>query len=391
MDKKTSQLVWHSAVIVPLLFVSQLIQAAPDQKRKGRPPPPVMVADAEHRDMAPVTWVSGTVISRNEARLAAEVSGRLKKVADVGTRVQEGKAVARVDNVIVKLKLEESRAAVDRERARLEFLREELKRLRSLAKQNNTAKTRLEQTQADREIARNDLEIARTRLQLAKEELARHVIRAPFSGVIAERFMRPGERAAVGDDIVHLIDPDAIEVQARVPIFTLNFLKEGSRVKMKADNSSNIEGTVRTLVPVGDRRSRLLDLRIDFPKGNFSVGQPLRVALPTAKARKVMAIPRDALVLRRGGASIFRINDGKAEKLSVTTGIASGDYIEVIGLINAGDQVVVRGGERLRPGQMVTIINKAQKDADIAAPKSMSTKGKAAKDSEVKPTSVKGI
>lgn len=375
--------------LIVLLLSSQFVQAAPAQKRKGRPPPPVLVAEAENRDMAPVTWVSGTVISRNEARLASEVSGRLKKVADVGTRVGEDEVVARVDNVIVKLKLDEFRAAVKRERARLQFLREELKRLNRLAKQNNTAQTRLEQTQADREIAHNDLEIARTRLQLAQEDLARHVIRAPFSGVIAERFMSPGERAAVGDDIVHLIDPVAIEVQARVPISTLNFLTEGSVINMKADNSTSIQGTVRTLVPVGDRRSRLLDLRVEFPKGNLRVGQPLRVALPTAQARKVIAIPRDALVLRRDGASIFRISEGKAEKLSVSTGIASGEFIEVIGQVNAGDQIVIRGGERLRPGQAVTIINK--KATEAASVKSMSTQGTAVKGKAVKSNPVKGI
>ncbi|MDH5323919.1 MAG: efflux RND transporter periplasmic adaptor subunit [Gammaproteobacteria bacterium] len=344
-------------VLCLLAVLSTANFAAEEKKTRKRPPPAVVVAAAQNRDMAPVTWVSGTVISRNEARLAAEVSGRLQQVAEVGRRVVEGKAVARIDNVMVKLRLDEARAAVEREKARLEFLREEMKRLQRLAKQNNTAKTRLEQTRSDREVARNDLEIARARLQLAQEELSRHVIRAPFSGVIAERFMHPGERAAVGDDIVHLIDPEAIEVQARVPISTLGFLQEGSTLEMKADSGTLVQGTVRTLVPVGDRRSRLLDLRVEFPKGNFRVGQPLRVALPTAQARTVMAIPRDALVLRRDGTSVFRIHEGKAEKLSVSTGIASGEFIEVIGNVNAGDQVVIRGGERLRPGQAVTIIN----------------------------------
>lgn len=371
-ERSGSVAYWLAGTAI-LIGLSLLFQATPlkaETKRKGPPPSNVVVAEALQRNMAPVTWVSGTVISRNEARLAAEVSGRLKQVAEVGKRVKEGKPVARIDNVMVKLRLDEFRAAVEREKARLEFLREELKRLRSLARQNNTAKTRLEQTRSEREVARNELEIARSRLHLAREELSRHVIRAPFSGVIAERLMRPGERADVGDDIVHLIDPEAIEVQARVPISTLNFLREGAMVNMKADSGDEVNGVVRTLVPVGDRKSRLLDLRIDFPQGNFRVGQPLRVALPTAKPRSVMAIPRDALVLRRDGASIFRIREGKAEKLSVTTGIASGDFIEVIGMVNAGDQVVVRGGERLRPGQAVTIQN-PKPDKGTAANKAL--------------------
>ena len=61
-------------------------------------------------------------------------------------------------------------------------------------------------------------------------------------------------------------------------------------------------------------------------------------------------------MLRRGGATVFRVKaDGTAERVAVQTGIASGQLIEVSG-IEAGDQVVIRGGERLRPGQPVQVI-----------------------------------
>jgi multidrug efflux pump subunit AcrA (membrane-fusion protein) len=72
----------------------------------------------------------------------------------------------------------------------------------------------------------------------------------------------------------------------------------------------------------------------------------------------VIAIPRDALVLRRDGTRVFRIKaDNSAEPVTIVSGIASGELIEVKGGIQAGDKVVTRGGERLRPGQQVMIIN----------------------------------
>jgi RND family efflux transporter MFP subunit len=344
-----------NALFVTWLSMSTaVVVAAP---APGMRAAPVVVAQAKATTLAPVTWVAGTVISRDDAKLATEVEGRLKKVLDVGVRVKEGQVVATVDNTFVDLRIEELKAAVERERARLVFLREEVKRLQRLAKQNNAAQTLLEQTQADREIAHNELEIARTRLRQAEEEKWRHQIRAPFDGVIAERYLQAGERVAEGDAVVRLIDPRAMEVQARVPLKSINFVNENSKVNLQVNAPEIIEGTVRVIVPVGDERSRLMDLRIIFTGANWRIGQPVRVALPTAAPKEVIAVPRDALVLRRSGTSIYRVNgDSKAENIPVQVGIASGDLVEVSGNLNPGDDVVIRGSERLRPGQDVKVI-----------------------------------
>jgi len=342
---------------VLMAVVSTVAIAAPAPKMRAAP---VVVAEAKTTQLAPVTWVAGTVISRDDAKLATEVEGRLKKVLQVGTRVKAGEVVALIDNTFVDLRIQEMKAAVEREKAQLTFLREEVKRLQRLAKQNNAAKTLLEQTQADREIAHNDLEIARTRLRQAKEEKWRHEIRAPFDGVIAERYTQAGERVDTGDVVVRLIDPATMEVQARVPLKSINFIGENSRLKLQVDQPQLIavEGDVRTIVPVGDERSRLMDLRINFKDVNWRIGQPVRVALPTDATKEVLAVPRDALVLRRSGTSVYRVNgESKAENIPVQVGIASGDLVEVTGKLNPGDKVVIRGGERLRPGQDVSIIS----------------------------------
>jgi RND family efflux transporter MFP subunit len=347
-----------------LVGVSANLNAADDGKKKKGPPgrlSPVVVADARLQLLAPVTWVSATVISLNDARLATEVEGQLRHVAKVGTLVAENDAVARIDNTFIKIRIDELHAAVERERARLQFLFQEVVRLEKLAKQNAAAQTRLEQTQSEREVAKNELEIANTRLRQAKEELARHVVRAPFSGVIAERFMRPGERASVGDEVVRLIDANDLEIQARAPLASINYIKEGMQLDVKTDVGEHVLASLRTIVPIGDARSRLLDLRLDFKGVNWRVGQPVRVALPTAIAKQVLAVPRDALVLRRDGSSIFKINsDDTAEKVSVDIGIAAGDLVEVKGDLKDGDRVVIRGGERLRPGQKVQILSEGK-------------------------------
>ncbi len=317
---------------------------------------PVKVASAKQVKMAPQTWVAGTVISRHEAQLATEVSGKLEHIVEVGTQVTEGQAVARIDPTFAKLKTEEYEAAVGRDHARLEFLKGEVQRLNRLAKQNNASQTLLERTRADREVAHNELRISRTRLKHAQEEERRHVIYAPFSGVITERFMHRGERADIGDGVVKLVDSHTQEIQARVPLQTLDYVKSGDLLRLKI-NGHETKSPVRALVTVGDERSRLLDLRITAKNKNWVIGQSVRVALPTAMAKKVLAVPRDALVLRRDGAFVFRINkENKAERIAVTLGVASGPQVEVIGNIQINDQVVIRGGERLRPGSTVKIL-----------------------------------
>ena len=321
---------------------------------KGPPPAPVVVAMAESRLLAPVTWYPGTVISRNRARVAAEVEGRLEWVAEVGAVMAEGDVVARLDDALLRQSLAEGEAAEARDRARLTYLDAQVKRLEKLVTQNTATRSRLDEAVVERDVARSELSASRARVALNRERLSRTRIRAPFGGIVTERVRQGGEWAKSGEAVVRIVDAGALEVQTWIPIAALAFVREGSELALET-NPSGTTGTVRTIVPVGDNRSRLYDLRLTIDGRSWPVGQDVRVAIPTAAARAVVAIPRDALVLRRGGASVYRIDEnGKAERVSVTPGIAQGALIEVDG-IRPGDRVVIRGGERLRPGQQVTV------------------------------------
>ena len=91
--------------------------------------------------------------------------------------------------------------------------------------------------------------------------------------------------------------------------------------------------------------------------------------MPTSAAREVLAVPRDALVLRREGASVFRVNaDMTAEKISVITGLGAGSLIEVIGELDVGDMVVVRGAERLNSGMSIQISSTVSRSDAVASP-----------------------
>jgi RND family efflux transporter MFP subunit len=317
----------------------------------------VKVATASVKDIAPVTLVPGTVVSRNDARLSAEVEGRLTMVADVGSAVLGGDPVAVIEDTTLRLYAAELQAQVTREEARLGFLESEEKRFAQLAQSNLAAITQLEQTRSDRDVARGDLAVARARLEQVEDQLARTTIRAPFNGEVVERLMTPGERVVVGSNVVRLVDQQNLEVIARVPLEYMSYVRRGQLLDLRGGDLRAL-GTVRTVVAVGSENTHQFELRLDLDGQSFPVGQTLRVSVPTSDARQALTVPRDALVLRPEGQSVFVVDaNNEARQIDVTVGVGQGEDIEVLGAIAPGDRVVIRGNERLQPGQSVNIMD----------------------------------
>ena len=326
-------------------------------------PAPVVVVRAQQVMLAPTIDVPGTVISRNDSKIAAEVTGRITWIAEVGTVVAEGDPVARLDDTRFRLQQSEFAGQVDRERARLIYLEPEVERLKKLRAENNAAVSRLDQTKSDLQVARADTRVAKARLALVSDQLAKTTIRAPFAGTVTERMSNIGEMVNTGSEVVRLVDPSAIEIVARAPLRSAAFLTKGAVVEVSSEQRSE-KSTVRTIVPFGNPSSHMFEMRLNVDPANWVVGESVRIAVPTAEARKVLAVPRDALILRRNGASVFRVGkDQLVERVSVLAGSGDGDLIEVSGDLKAGDTIVVRGAERLRPGQQVMVLNT---DAEVS-------------------------
>ena len=343
------------AMLGATLLAALACASTAQAQESGMPPALVQVAEARMQTLAPVTLVPGTVVSRDDARLAAELDGRLVEVAEVGTLVEAGEPVARIEDTRLVLRHQELVAEIQRAEARLEFLEREEQRFAQLAESNLAAATQLEQTRSDRDMARSELSVAESRLALNTDQRERTVIRAPFPGTVVERLMTPGERANDGGSVVRLVNHENLEVIARAPLTYYRYVRPGQRLALTT-RGVDAEGVVRTVVAVGDENTHQFELRLDLEAGTFPVGQTLRVSVPMDEMREVLAVPRDALVLRPEGITLFRIDENNtAHQVNVTTGIGAGDQIEVNGPLSPGDPVVVRGNERLRPGQPVTV------------------------------------
>ncbi|MCH7834844.1 MAG: efflux RND transporter periplasmic adaptor subunit, partial [Proteobacteria bacterium] len=302
--------------------------------------------------LAPTIDVPGTVVSRNDSRLASELSAKLKWIADVGTVVKEGDTVARLEDITFRLLEMEAQSRVDREQARITFLRAEKERLERLRQENLSAKSQLDQTTSNLAIAESDKAIAEAQLGQAKVAMYVTEIRAPFDGIVTEKLRNIGERLNVADEVIHLVNPDSVEVVARAPLNTVNFIKDGDILEVHNDYRKG-NGVVRTTVPFGDPQSHMFEVRLNIDPSLWTVGESVRLSMPTAHAREVMTVPRDALVLRREGTSVFRIKeDMTAEQVNVITGLGAGSLIEIIGDVQPDDRVVIRGAERLSTGMV---------------------------------------
>lgn len=360
--------IWHSflqrAAMAGAMATLGLTPSASAQD--GPPPAQVAVAEAVETDMAPVVDMPGTIVSRSDSRIAAAIAGAVTWIADVGASVDEGDIIAKIDDRDWVLDLKDRQADIERLEARLAYLSRQAERIRELAARGNSPQSRLDEAITDRDSTAQELAQARVALARTEVNVARTTVRAPFSGRVVERLAGQGEYASAGTEMVRLVDTRNLEVRAQIPVTLADTLSAGQSVTVQADGG-RVEGApIRTLVPVGDEISRTLELRVTAPANAWLVGTAVRVGLPSGQTRRVVAVPRDALVLRPGAVYVYVVGDeNKARRISVATGAAEGELIEVDGDLKAGEKVIIRGGERLRPGQLVDI--SAQIGAWVAA------------------------
>lgn len=326
---------------------------------QGFPSPVVETAEVVRTEMAPTLLAPGTVVSRNDARIAGEVAGRITWIAEPGEYFAAGEALATIDDQALKIRLLQQQAEIGQLEARLAFNEREQDRLEQLASKNSASKTQLDAASADRQVAAMQLASARAVRERIDYDLQRTRVIAPFSGQWVERHQQIGEYTTVGSTLGRLVDIGHKEVRVRAPISVAPYLKTDSILTVTADNRT-FSAPVRAIIPVGDEISRSLELRVVLSEPAPLVGSAVRVAVPTAFPEVVISVPRDALVIRQEAYYVFRVVEGAAEQIEVEIGQSDLNRIAVTGPLNAGDSVVVRGAERLRDAQSVRIIGQRQ-------------------------------
>lgn len=334
-----------------------LSAASAQEGQPAFPPARVQVALAETRNMAPVVEASGTVVSINDSRIASEVEGVLTWMAEVGDAVKAGAVIARIDPRLMRVELARARANVARLEADLNYRELQLKRAEELAVTQSVSANLLDESRAERDQAMHQLTDARAQLERAEGDLKRTQIRAAFAGHVVERLASLGEYIGVGEDVVRLVDTHRKEIALPAPIALTAFLQPGQKVLVRSGGDER-ESEVRVVVPVGDAVSRMVEVRLQASDSDWLVGSPVQISLPADNPVTAIAVPRDALVERGGESYLFKIgDDGSAEQIEAEIQSKVGLWVAIARGVEPGDRVVIRGAERLAPGQGVEIIS----------------------------------
>ena len=338
-----------------VLFVGSLLLAPLAFAQFG--PTPVNVEDAQVRLIAPTNLVSAAIVSNNDTEVSARVGGVLVQVAKVGTKMKQGEVFAVIGVPALKFQHDEQSARLASSKHQLKFLNDEVKRLETLALKDLSSKNELERTVTDRDQA--IATVAENEAQLGQIELNQSYtsMRAPFDGVIVERLSDVGELVGIGTAVVRIVQTNSLEISARVPVSALAYVREGKSLAFESSIGFG-SAEVRTIVPVADSNTRLVEVRAMVTDNGqqWPVGLDVNLKVPSGPEKQALAVRRDALVLRRDGARVFRVNaENKAEQVMVQTGEASEQWIEISGDVNAGDKIIIRGAERLQPGQDVLV------------------------------------
>jgi RND family efflux transporter MFP subunit len=347
-----------------LLFLGMIGAAGPASSQPGSaggpPPSPVVVEPVTEETVDSTVELVGSARAWKNSRVAAEVSGKVTELkVDQGDRVEKGAILCRLDADELKHEIREAEAAVKEAQARLERADKEYKRLAALIDKQSVSERARDEAFYDYLAGVQEVERSRAALGLLKERLRNKTVEAPFSGVVVERFTQVGEWLSPGSVVVELFLTDPVKVVVPVPEKVVHLLSVGDSVPLTFDalDKESYRGKIHAVIPKGNEATRTfpVHIRLENPESRVRPGMLARAHFSLGDPKKVLLVPKDAIVLSGAIRSVVKVVDGKAVPVTVRMGLEHRGKVEVEGDLKPGDAVVVMGNERLFPGQPVQV------------------------------------
>ncbi|MBT8439988.1 MAG: efflux RND transporter periplasmic adaptor subunit [Gammaproteobacteria bacterium] len=336
------------APIIAAALLSACNQQAEDTEsaqKKKRPPHPVIVQTVAAEPVAIDYSRTGTVTLRNKARIHAQEEGRVTHFPWFeGDRVKQGITLLRLDDTLLKAELKKAQA--DANQAMLD-----LKRINNLISKKVASREQLTSS-------RTRLSITQAEVEILKARLAWMDIKAPFDGVVSTRLVEAEDFVSKKTHLLTLIDPASLYVEANFSELLLGQVRQGTAVKVRIDAAGNktFPAIIRRIHPVLDPATRQAVVEIDFKQAipRIHAGQFARVHFSSVAEPRIM-LPFNAVQQGRNNQFVYVLQDDKAKKVDVTSGIKKGDRIEIIEGLTPGQQVITQGFLGLSDGKKVVV------------------------------------
>lgn len=283
-------------------------------------------------------------------------------LVDAGDLVKKGDKLMQLDPIKARLLVAEQKALLEQIKIQQKESQRLVNEAERLLKQRHISATELAKRKAV--LAQNNAEknAIQASLSSAQETVSRHTLFAPFDGVISTKHVEVGEWVSRGDAVLTLTNLDNLFLDVMVP--QEHFIKIGLEtpvtIRPDANPTVKINGRIDKIVPISNRQSRALLVRInvDATKHKLLPGTTAQVEIQLAeKATPSLLIPRDALLIHPdGGYSVFVIdtdNTAKRRIVSIEENRQQGTLVSKGLTIN--DTIVIRGNEVLNDGDKVDI------------------------------------
>ncbi|MEE8193213.1 MAG: efflux RND transporter periplasmic adaptor subunit [Gemmatimonadales bacterium] len=313
----------------------------------GRPPTPVEVAAAFTDTVLDAIRATGEIEAVQSIDVRPEITGRLIGIlAREGTEVARGTPLFKVDDAELKAEV----AWLEAER---DLAQQALARTRDLMQQNASSEADLEQAEAN---ARS----ADARLQLQQVRLERTVVRAPFAGVVGQRYVSMGDYVTTSDRLTTLQTVDPQRAVFRVPERHAERLEMGQEItfRVAAVPDQELSGVVDFIDPIVELPARAITVKAMVRNRNrvLKPGMFIEVRLTTEVRPDAVVVPEDAILPLQGADYVWVIAESLATRREVELGVRTPGFVEILSGVDAGEQVVVGGLERLIEGAPVAPI-----------------------------------
>ncbi len=325
----------------------------------------------------------GTIHFSQSSLLASKTQGMVLKVNfDTTQKMHEGDILVELDHEILDSSIKAIQASIKELYLLKEKSTKDLKRYKKLVQQKNVSQQKYDEIYYDKIRIDQKLISSNAELEALLIERQQNIITAPFNGIITERHVEIGEWVDKGGKIATLINPQKVISLFNIPApFALN-IKSGQKIMVMTGNQS-LAGIIEGIIIKGDNKSRTFPLKIKLDSGSTVLfeGMEAQINLPRASRNDALLVPRDAVIKRFGHDVIFvvdnaedqskvnpnkanpnKVNQSKAKMYPVTVHLydaamaaISGSEKESEKELSAGMQVIIKGNERVFPGQILKL------------------------------------